>query len=67
MQKVISNIASLDPYLQHGYVGVQKNDKFFSVADGILYDAAKPAKKRQKLGSLQFADRGRDRRLSFTA
>ena len=44
MQKVISNIASLDPYLQHGYVCVQKNDKFFSVADGILYDAAKPAK-----------------------
>lgn len=54
MQKVISNIASLDPYLQHGCVCVQKNDKFFQSL--TVYCTTQPSK-RKKAETRQLAIR----------
>ena len=53
-QKLIANNAAVYPDLQHGYVSVQKGGEkyYFSIADGMLYESTKPAKKWQKLGNV---------------
>lgn len=52
--KVIANGDCVDPYMQHGYVSVEKAKirYFIDTADGTVYESPNPGKKWQRFGLL---------------